>query len=293
MSFETLLLEYESKHKKKLKPVNVRHLENRVPEHTKCPHCNAPHLYIYFNDGKKRSQLKCKICDNVFQLHVRFRKPIKYFCPYCLKALYTWKTREEVTIYKCHNHKCPHRKQKLKALNPDEKKVRPERLSQFKINYQYRDYHFELSELKVAKPSAPTVALNRIHNDINVFALILTLHISYAITARKTAHMLRNIWSIPVSYQTVLNYAQTAAYYCHKFNLKYKGDIDDISAGDETYVKVKGLWHYVWLFVGSVSKKITSYHFSDNRGAKAAITTMTEAVRTAKQDQDKAPQGIL
>lgn len=137
----------------------------------------------------------------------------------------------------------------------------------------------------MAEPDKPTVALNRIHNDINIFALILTLHISYAITARKTAHMLKNIWDIAVSHQTVLNYVRTAAFYCHQFNLKHKGEIDDINAGDETYVKVKGVWHYVWLFIGSISKKITAYHFSDNRGAKPAITTMVETVRTATEQQ--------
>jgi len=115
---------------------------------------------------------------------------------------------------------------------------------------------------------------------------VLTLHISYAITARKTAHMLKNIWNISISYQTVLNYIQAVAYYCHKFNMKHKGDIDEINAGDETYIKVKGKWHYVWLFICSASKKICSYNFSDNRGAKPAITTMIEALRTAKEDQN-------
>ena len=121
---------------------------------------------------------------------------------------------------------------------------------------------------------------------MNVFALILTLHISYAITARKTAHMLKNIWNICVSHQTVLNYVQTAAYYCHKFNQKHKGEIDDINAGDETYSKIKGVWHYIWFFICTTSKKICAYHLSDNRGAKPAITTMLEAVSTAKQHQD-------
>ena len=279
------MAELETKYGKILKPVNVRILKNRVPETIRCPHCDAPHIYIYFNDGKKRSQLKCKVCGDVFQLHIRFRKPTTYFCPYCGKALYTWKEREEVTIYKCHNHKCPCRLQKLAALNADEKKLRPERLSQFKINYQYRDYHYQTGELKVAEPDKPTVNLSRIHNDINIFALILTLHISYAITARKTAHMLKNIWGIGVSHQTVLNYVKTAAWYCHKFNLEHKGRTDDINAGDETYIKVKGIWHYAWFFICSNSKKIASYHFSDNRGAKAAITAMIETVRTAKKEQ--------
>jgi len=185
-----LLAEYESRTSKSLKPVNVRNPKNRVPEHTRCPHCNAPHTYIYFNDGKKRSQIKCKVCGDVFQLHMRFRKAVKYFCPYCFKALFTWKVRDEVTIYKCPNHDCPHRKGKINTLNNDEKKLRKERSSQFKIHYQYRDYHYSTGQLKVAEPHKPKVDLNRIYNHINIFALILTLHISYAITARKTAHML-------------------------------------------------------------------------------------------------------
>jgi len=202
-----------------------------------------------------------------------------------MKALFTWKEKEDVTIYKCHNHYCPHRIEKLNTLNQNEKQLREKRLSQFKINYQYREYHYSPGDLKVAEPDKPKVDLKRIHNNKNIFALILTLHISYSITARKTAHMLRNIWNISVSHQTVLNYVQTAAYYCHKFNLKNKGNIDNIIAGDETYVKVKGTWHFAWLFICSESKKICAYHFSDNRGTKAAITTMLETVRTAKKNQ--------
>ena len=156
----------------------------------------------------------------------------------------------------------------------------------FKINYQFREYHYKPKDLKVAEPNKPRVNLGRIHNNINVLSLILTLHISYAITARKTAHMLRNIFNISVSYQTVLNYTQASAFYCHKFNQENKGDIDDINAGDETYIKVKGVWHYVWFFISSVSRKISAYHLSDNRGARPAITSMLETIRTAKEKQN-------
>ena len=286
LDYKSILIEYENKHGKPLKPVNIRDNKNRVPEQIQCPHCSAPHEYIYFNDGKKRTQLKCKVCSHTFQLHKRFSHKTKFFCPYCLKALFKWKQHDEVTIYKCGNNKCPHRIGKLNKLNKDEKNLRKQKSSQFKINYQYREYHYSVDELKVESPHKPKVSLQRIHNDINIFSLILTLHISYAITARKTAHMLKNIWGIWVSHQTVLNYTQTAAYYCHKFNLKNKGDIDDILAGDETYSKVNGVWHYIWLFICTTSKKICAYHLSDNRGAKPAITTMIEAVSTANDHQD-------
>ena len=286
LDYRVILDNYETRHGKPLKPVNPRNPKNQTPKHIKCPCCSAPHEYLYFNDGKKRSQIKCKICNNHFQLHKRFRNKVKYFCPYCFKPLYTWKERQEVTIYKCGNPKCPCRTTKLNRLNEAEKKLRSKRLSQFKINYQYRDYHYQPGELIVAEPQKPKVDLNRTHNNINIIALVLTLHISYAITARKTAHMLKNIWNIPISYQTVLNYIQTVAYYCHQFNLKHKGDPDDINAGDETYLKVKGKWRYAWLFIGAISKKICAYNLSDNRGAKPAITTMIEVLRTAQNGKD-------
>jgi transposase-like protein len=286
LNYQDILAEYLHKNGKPLTPVNVRSDKNRVPQLTRCPHCSATHEYIYFNDGKKRKQLKCKVCSNTFQLHKKFKNKTKFFCPHCFKALFKWKQKEEATIYKCGNNNCPHRLAKLEQLNKNEKQIRKQKLSQFKVNYQYREYHYQVAELNVKSPQKPTVSLDRVHHDSYVVGLILTLHVSYAITARKTAHMLKNIWGICLSYQTVLNYVQSAAYYCHKFNLKHKGDIDDINAGDETYIKIKGIWHYVWLFICTQSKKICAYHLSDNRGAKPAIITMTETVKTANQNQN-------
>ena len=132
---------------------------------------------------------------------IKFKSIIIWLC-----KNFNWKERDEAAIYKCGNKNCPYRIGELNKLNPDEIKLREKRSSQFKINYQFREYHFQPYQLKVAQPLKPKVDLNHIHNDMNVFALILTLHISYAITTRKTAHMLRNIWGINVSYQTVLNY---------------------------------------------------------------------------------------
>jgi transposase-like protein len=77
----------------------------------------------------------------------------------------------------------------------------------------------------------------------------------------------------------VLNYAAAAAFYCHSFNLKNKGFIDSVSAGDETYIKVLGKHHYVFFFISSESLKITAYHLADNRGTQPAVVAMKEAIR--------------
>lgn len=255
-----------------------------VPEKTLCPQCNAPHTYLYYNDGKKRTQLRCKVCSNLFPLNPRGRKT-KYFCPYCHHALFKWKQRQEVTIYKCDNGNCPHRINALNRLNPSERLLQKLKLSQFKINYQYREYHFTQKQLQHASPIKPKVNLTNIYNSQNVLGLILTFYVSFAISARKTALMLRLVFNIKISYQTVLNYAEAAAHYCHQFNLQHKGPIDPISAGDEAYIKIKGNYQYVFFFISSESLKITAYHVADNRGTLPATTAMLEAIRTADPKQ--------
>jgi len=70
--FKTILADYEAQHGKPLRPVK-RHAQSlKVPHHLVCPCCSAPHKYLYYNDGKKRTQLKCKVCNHLFQIGQRF-----------------------------------------------------------------------------------------------------------------------------------------------------------------------------------------------------------------------------
>jgi len=259
-----------------------------VPKLVACPVCNAPHDYLYYNDGKKKSQIRCKVCGHLFQVDQRFRKneKSKYFCPYCNLALFRWKVRKEVTIYKCSTDDCQHRVQALAKLNPDERTLQKKRSSQFKLCYQYREYHYKPQELLHSEPEKPIVALTKIHNSENVLGLILAFYVSFAVPARKTAFILKSVFNIKVSYQTVLNYAAAAAFYCHSYNLQHKGPIDSIQAGDETYIKVLGKHRYVFFFISSKNLKITTYHVSDNRGTQPAIIAMNEAIRTAAPGQE-------
>src|SRR3990172_3413860 len=107
LHFKLILEEYLNKHGKILKPVKVRNKSNITPAHLCCPFCSAPRDYIYFNNGIKKSQLLCKVCNSTFHIEKRYTSKSKYFCPYCNYALFTWKQNKDVTIYKCGNKKCP------------------------------------------------------------------------------------------------------------------------------------------------------------------------------------------
>ena len=247
----------------------------------------APASFLYFNDGKLRTQILCKICGALFQIGKKHRKlKTKFWCPYCNHALYRWKIQPLVTIYKCDYDLCPLYLSRIHKLNKMEKELRKTKSSQFKLRYQYREYHFKEHHLQPSKPDPSKVDLDKIHNSPHVLGLVLAFHVSFAITARKTAFILKQVFNIKISYQTVLNYTQAAAPYCHLFNLQYKGDIDDKSAGDETYIKIAGKNAFVFLFISAENHKITAYHVADNRGTLPATVAMLEAARTAKLNQE-------
>jgi transposase-like protein len=120
---------------------------------------------------------------------------------------------------------------------------------------------------------------------MNTLCLALTFHISLGISARKTAFILQNVFQLQASYQTVLNYTLYAAPYCHRFNLEFKGSVESTQAGDETYIKVAGKHAYTFFFITPTRRKITSYHIDDSRDTLPATIAMTEAIRTAPDNQ--------
>ncbi len=257
-----------------------------MPDGTTCPHCSAPAQFLYFNDGRLRTQIRCKVCNGLSQLGKEKRTPkTSYWCPHCKHALYRWKQQEFCTIYKCDYDKCPVYLRALAKLNTKERELRKTKSSQFKLRYQYREYRFNKEQLMHASPDSSKVDLDKIHNTPNVLGLVLTFHVSFAIAARKTAQILKQVFRIPISYQTVLNYAEAAAPYCYHFNLACKGDIDDESSGDETYIKIAGKHAYVFFFISALNRKITAYHIADSRGTLPATVAMIEAARTAKHNQ--------
>ncbi len=158
----------------------------------------------------------------------------------------------------------------------------------FKVNYQFREYHFTPRHIQHSAPDKPSetrVNLFRIHKPDQVLGLILTFYISFAMSARKTAMIMRNVFGQDISHQTVLNYAQAVAYYAHSFNLNHKGEINNISIADETYIKIKGNQQYVWFVLSESKHTITAYHISNNRETVSALTALNEAFKTAKEDQ--------
>jgi putative transposase len=283
--WQQLCAQYLKSRGRPLAPVRRRDTRP-LPVTCRCPYCHAPRDYLYLNDGRQASQLRCKVCGQLSQIARRHRDSKSvYWCPYCQGALYRWKQRPDCTIYKCSNDHCPHYLQKQQALHGNEKLLQKLRLSQFKLRYQYREYHFQPAQLLPSAPHAPLLDLTRLHRSADLLGLVLTFHISFALSARKTAQVLRQVFGVPLSHQSVLNYAQAAAYHCHHFNLAHKAPLGDTATGDETYIRVNGKHHYSFFFLDPLTHQITSYHVASERDALAATVALGEAARTLPQDQ--------
>lgn len=259
----------------------MRDPRNRVPEQVRCHRCSAPREYLYYNNGKERSQVICKLCDSLTQVSPRYRKPAKYFCPHCGHPLFLWKERTNCSLYKCDRDDCRHYLANKRKLNRAERFLFLTKSSQFKLRYNYTECHFTAEQLV---PSAPEKreagTIFAIRNSLHTLCLTLTFHISLGLSARKTAYVLTHVFGVPASYQTVLNYAELAAYHCHKFNLAYKGAADPLQAGDEAYTKVSGHNWFTFLFLSPSRRKITSYHCAPDRDELAATIALREAIRT-------------
>lgn len=73
LNYKELLLNFEKQNGFPLRPVKKR--KNVVAVDCRCPSCDAPPEYMYWNDGKKRTQQKCKVCNELFQVKKNFAHP--------------------------------------------------------------------------------------------------------------------------------------------------------------------------------------------------------------------------
>lgn len=281
LNYRELLREHRARTGKEFKPVSRRKGSRRPPEGSRCERCAAPDRFLYVNDGKKGNQLLCKVCDKLFPSHrCRRQSNARYWCPHCGWALYRWKHDQRVSIYKCPNDECRCYRQNYQKLNQQERALQKAGMSsQFKLRYQYREYHLSPAALKTARPRADTIDLGRIKKHLSTVGLVLSYSISFGLSSRMTAHILRRVHGIQISHQTVLNYQQAAAVLAAEFIDRHIGPLTDPQvAGDETYIKVAAEWQYTWFVIGAESRAIRAYHVSEKRDTFAAIAILNSAV---------------
>lgn len=284
--YKQLLSEYRSKHGKDLKPVKSR-LKNPVPADVVCHRCGAPHSYLYDNTGG-RGQLWCKVCG------LRFNKDKKDFkigalvWPYCGRILEKKKKRKHFNIHKCINKKCPFYLESLKKLSPNDLEEYKQDKHKFKLHYIYRE--FTINYFKIDLSSMPKGSVNLTFRQFSphVLGLCLTYLVNLGLSTRATSRALWEIHGVKISHVTVSKYAKTAAALVQPFVDNYDYRPTNYLAADETYIKVKGIRHYVWFIMDALKKSILGYRVSDSRDAGPCILAMRMAFDKFKEFPGKA-----
>lgn len=279
-SWKHLLKTYEHTQGKPLSPVKRRG-PNIPPAGCRCAHCDAPRKYLSINNGKLASQVRCKVCGNTSPTHRPQRESAAtYWCPHCHYALFRWKNSANYTIYKCPNDECPLYLRNKKELTHEEKQQRTQQKynPNFKLRYQYREYHIDPKKLTPARPDGPpTVDLRKIHNNYHVVGLVLTFMVNLGLSSRVTRNALKGLYNISISHQTVINYVNAAAYRLAHFVDKNSPRPSGTAAADETYIIVENQWHFTWFMLDAKTKALCGHNLSNRRCTESALALLYDA----------------
>ena len=243
LDYKVLLQQYHQQNGKPLPKVKRQKQSTQIPKNIRCVWCNAPHDYLYQNNGG-RGQFLCKVCKNTFFRNTK-KRTITYRCPHCMKTLQPIKFRKAFTVFKCVNRKCPFRLKRLKNLSYHEKKLRKQYPNLVKVNYIFREPTAKLFKTNPNLPIQPTVDLAKIHSPIAIVPIILYYYIQLGQSARQIQQVLKDLYQFSISHQTILNYIESAAFRLFPLTQDTTIHIQHDFVSDETYIRISGRWGYV------------------------------------------------
>lgn len=279
--WKDLIAYYEKRYHKTIKPV-FRRGECTVPKDCRCFSCNAPFQYLSWNDGKKQSQLVCKVCHSRFnpKSESRFSKTHVLRCPHCNRTLAHKKDRKHFVIHKCINKKCPYYLHNLKKIDKDDLASNKYK---YKLHYIYREFQIDFFEMDLNSLPKNASTLKFSKFDQNVMGLCLTYKINLGLSLRQTARALYEIHGIKISHQQVANYLKTAAVCVKPFVDNYDYQVGSVFTADETYIKIRGIKGYIWFIMDAAKRSIIGYQISDNRAVGPCIMSMRMAFKHLKE----------
>ena len=245
-----------------------------------CPRCSSPYL---FHSRHSKNQKKCKCCDYHFSINRRNDNSTsnnKFCCPYCQKTLSFRVSREAFDVYVCKNRACPFRLHKIK----DSKHHRD------KISYIYRDIKVKINDIyNIIKDNqiSSSFSFNFRKFNMDIFSKVLTIKVNLKQSNRNTAFAMKDLFGVDISHTQITKYCTQASCFASLFNMNSPIVPSCNLVADETYIKVKGKKHYVWIIYDWTNESIVSFHISDKRDTAACITAIVKAIKKYPNIPDK------
>lgn len=284
--YKVLINAYEQEHKKKFKPIKSRS-GKLVPTEVSCPFCDAPHDYIYDNNGGK-GQYLCKVCNSTFTSQDYFVHPTSIHCPYCDYKLSMIKSRKNFFIHKCPNPKCSFYLNNLRTLSDEQLQEYNENPEKFKLRYIYREFKTDFFKVDIHSLPNDISSLRFRKFSSHIMGLCLTYLVNCGMSYRATSRVMREVHGVNISHTQIAKYATTVAFCIKPFVDSFDYNPTNFLAADETYTKVKGKKRYVWFVMDAVKKSILGYCSSVARDVEPCIYALRLAFEKFKKFPGKA-----
>ena len=113
---------------------------------------------------------------------------------------------------------------------------------------------------------------------MDIFSKVFTIKVNFKQSNRNTAQAMKDLFGIEISHTQIANYCEYGAAFSALFSTHAPFNPSQNLVADETYIKINGKGHYVWIIYDRDKETVVSYHISDMRDTKACITAIVKAI---------------
>ena len=215
-----------------------------------CPHCFSDSIYRYGKDKHGHQKYICRKCNHQFTLEpnqTRTSKKGYPKCPVCGRNTFAWHKYDSYIHFKCNSKKSGH-----------SIKVPFENLNFFKKNF----------------PNFCRASFKRFRFAPNIILYALVLYFENSCSFRQIQKFLKRFFSVCVSHVSIYNWIRHFASFfktVSNFLLQKANLQSDEWHADETYIKINGIKHYLWILLDSETRVVIAFHLSAARNSSSAL----------------------
>jgi transposase-like protein/DNA-directed RNA polymerase subunit RPC12/RpoP len=229
-----------------------------IPSNAICPRCFSKVLYRFGKDKEGFQKYQCKRCKRQFApdnplSNSRARHQRKYpACPICGKATFLHHDHTYYSNFRCCDKKCNHsfHVPKLIDVQPPSSELEPQSFS-----------------------------FKGMRHSLHTVLCALNYYFCGNSTTRKISHILHMVHQINVSHVTISKWIKRFAPVFKKIATDKLLGINICDSDewhfDETYIKISGKDHYLWLAIDSETRLVLDFHLSPNRDSSAAHSLLS------------------
>jgi transposase-like protein len=172
---------------------------------------------------------------------------------------------------------CKFYRNSLAALSPEERTEHEAHPYRFKLHYIYREFVTDFFEMDLSSMPGKGVNFSFRKFSPHILGLCLTYVVNCGLSFRQAQRVMPGVHGVLISHGMIARYVHTASAVVSQFTLDYDYRPTNYLAADETYVKVKGSNHYVWLVMDAIKKSIIGHAVSNARTLEPCMLALRRA----------------